>query len=51
MLENWKNYVGKVCEVGGMSIDKESGHIRHPRFMGWRDDKEPRDCGWEQIYE
>lgn len=51
VLENWKNYVGKVCEVGGMSIDKESGHIRHPRFMGWRDDKEPRDCGWEQIYE
>lgn len=49
ILENWRNYVGKVCEVGGMSIDPESGHIRHPRFLGWRADKKPNECLWEQV--
>lgn len=49
ILSNWPDYVGKVCEVGGMSIDPESGHIRHPKFLGWRTDKRPEECVWEQV--
>lgn len=49
ILSNWKDYVGKVVEVGGMEIDKESGHIRHPRFMKWREDKTKQECDWSQV--
>lgn len=51
ILSNWSDYIGKVCEVGGMSIDPESGHIRHPRFLGWRlpEEKKAKDCVWEQV--
>ena len=41
--------IGKVVEVGGMEIDKESGHIRHPRFMKWREDKTKQECDWNQV--
>ena len=49
ILSNWKDYIGKVVEVGGMEIDKESGHIRHPRFMKWREDKTKQECEWNQV--
>ena len=49
ILSNWKDYIGKVVEVGGMEIDKESGHIRHPRFMKWREDKTKQECDWSQV--
>ena len=49
ILGNWKDYIGKVVEVGGMEIDKESGHIRHPRFMKWREDKTKQECDWNQV--
>ena len=49
VLANWQDYRGKVCEVGGMMIDPESGHIRHPKLIGWRDDKRPADCTWDQV--
>ena len=49
ILSNWREYVGKVVEVGGMEIDKESGHIRHPRFMKWREDKTKQECDWSQV--
>lgn len=49
ILTNWENYVGKVVEVGGMQIDDESKHIRHPKFIGWRTDKTPTECTWEQV--
>lgn len=49
IISNWKDYIGKVCEVGGMEIDPESGHIRHPKFLGWRNDKKPTECLWEQV--
>ena len=42
-------FVGKVCEVNGMDIDNESGHIRHPRFVQWRTDKSPEECVWAQV--
>lgn len=49
VLSNWRDYIGKVCEVGGMEIDPESGHIRHPKFLGWRADKTPAECLWSQV--
>ena len=51
ILANWRDYIGKVCEVGGMMIDSETGHIRHPRFLGWRQDKKAEECTWDQVME
>ena len=50
VLSSARNYVGRVVEVGGMQIDKESHRIRHPRLISWRD-KDPKDCNWEQVLE
>ena len=53
ILTNWKDYVGKVIEVGGMEFNKDSmgavTAIRHPKFLGFRDDKNPEDCTWDQL--
>lgn len=52
--ENWKNYIGKVCEVGGMQITNGTDgkpSIRHPKLLQWREDKNKYDCTWEQVYE
>lgn len=52
ILINWKDYVHKVCEISGMMLSKDiAGNIsvRHPRFMGFRDDKTAADCRWEQV--
>ena len=49
---NWRDYIGKVCEVGGMQITKtDNGRpaIRHPKFIQWRDDKDKKECTWEQV--
>lgn len=49
MKENWKNYVGKPCEITAMEI-MDTGGVRHPKFLRLRDDIEPTDCTWEKIY-
>lgn len=52
--ENWRNYVGKVCEVSAMEImtNQDGGYgLRHPKFIGWRDDVDKSDCTWERIFE
>lgn len=49
ILANAQYCVGRVCEVNGMDIDSKSGHIRHPRFVQWRDDKSPEECTWAQV--
>lgn len=44
---NWKQYVEdkRVLEILGQNIiDKETGSIRHPRFLRWRDDKHWEMC-------
>lgn len=49
---NWKDYIGQVVEVGAMEImDNAQGGkgIRHPKFLGVRNDKDPRDCTYDQI--
>lgn len=45
---NWKDYLGKCCQISGMEIWE--GHIRHPKFMGWRPDKTPEECEKSQVF-
>ena len=45
---HWKDYVGAVAEISCMEIH-DTGGLRHPRFLGWRMDKNPKDCAVEQI--
>lgn len=49
ILFNWKDYIGKVAEVTAMEI-LPTGGLRHPKFVQFRADKNPRDCKWEDIY-
>ena len=54
MKENWKNYVGKVCEVSAMetSENQEGGRgLRHPKLIAIRDDIDPKECTYERIFE
>ena len=51
MKENWNKYVGSVAEIGAMEIMKtDAGYgLRHPKFIGLRDDKQPTECLMEQL--
>lgn len=37
-------YIGKVIEVKCNEIFKDTGKLRHPRFLRFRDDKDPDEC-------
>ena len=50
ILLNWKNYIGKVIEITAMEVLKDSQGIRHPRFVGFREDKMPHECDWYRIF-
>ena len=39
--------VGSVVEVKANELFKDTGKMRHPRFLRVRDDKEPDRCTWE----
>ena len=47
--ENWRDYVGKFCEITAMEI-MDTGGIRHPKFVRWRDDLTAADCTWEKVF-
>ena len=50
--EHWKDYVGAVAEVIAMEImDNAQGGrgIRHPKFKGFRVDKNPKECTIDQL--
>lgn len=49
VLSNWQKYKGKVAEISGMQI-METGGIRHPKFVQWRDDLTVRDTDWYRIF-
>lgn len=53
ILLNWKSYIGKVCEVTAMEIFYDNNHqfsgLRHPKFVCWRTDKNPKECQWNNI--
>jgi hypothetical protein len=54
MKENWKDYVGKVCEVSAMetSENQEGGRgLRHPKLIAIRDDIDKLECTYERIFE
>lgn len=56
MKENWKDYVGKVCEVSAMetSENQEGGRgLRHPKLIRIVEsgEKDPKDCTYERIFE
>lgn len=51
--ENWKDYVGQVCEISCMEImDNEQGGkgLRHPKLIRFRDDIDKSECTWERIF-
>ena len=48
--ENWRAYVGQVCEITGMEV-MNTGGIRHPKFVQWRADKDKTECTWERIFD
>lgn len=51
VLENWKNYIGKVAEITGMQImDTDNKGIRHPKFLKWREDLNARDTDWYRVF-
>lgn len=50
ILENWRDYLHQVVEVNVMEI-LPTGGLRHPRFVKFRPDKNPKDCRWEQYFE
>lgn len=47
-----EKYIGRVCEVQAMSVDKDNHTLRHPRFIRMRavDDKSPTNCKIEEIF-
>ena len=49
--ENWRDYVGAVIEVSGMEIMADTYGIRHPKMLGFREDKAPSECKIEQLYQ
>lgn len=50
LAANPNNYIGSVCELSCMSVNKKDHTIRHPVFMRFRDDKDPHDCLISEIF-
>lgn len=41
------SYIGRVIEVKANELFKDTGKMRHPRFLRMRDDKSPLSCTWK----
>lgn len=39
--------IGRVCEIKYERVGSK-GRLQHPRFVAWRDDKQPEDCTLDQ---
>lgn len=50
MAEHPENYLNKVIQVSCMSVDAKEGTLRHPCFEQVRNDKNPEECLWEDIF-
>lgn len=47
--ENNKDYILRPCHVTAMEWTKD-GSLRHPKFIGFRDDIDPKDCRKDKIF-
>ena len=45
---NHDKYKMRVIEVTAMQLTDDK-MLRHPKFIRFRDDKQPQECSWEQI--
>ncbi len=48
--ENPKIFLGKVVEVSAMMIDVEKKSLRHPKLLKIREDKNPEECLYTEIF-
>ena len=46
MTDNKEALIGRVIELKAHEVLKKTGKLRHPRFLRFRDDKNPEDCIW-----
>lgn len=46
---NYKDYKGKVIEVGAMEV-LETGGLRHAKMLNFRPDLTVKECTWEKIW-
>lgn len=49
MAKNPGKYIGKVVECSCMSIDKKEHSLRHPVFLRMRDDKDAKECLFDEL--
>ena len=50
MAEDPQNFIGHVVQVSCMSINKKDHTIRHCVFEQMRNDKDPQDCLFEEVF-
>lgn len=53
LVKNFDKYFMKPLRITGMEVTnpkKGEQSIRHPKFMGFRDDIDNMDCRWEKIF-
>lgn len=50
MTKNPEKYLGQVCSLDCMSINKKDHTLRHPVFKGWREDKSAIDCIISEVF-
>lgn len=49
MTKHKDDLLGSVIEVKGNEIFNDTGRIRHPRFVRYREDKRAEECTWETL--
>jgi ATP-dependent DNA ligase len=45
-----EDFINKVIQVSCMSVDPKESTLRHPVFESIREDKNPEECLWENIF-
>ena len=48
--DNQNSMIGKVIEVKANEQYKDTGKLRHPRFLRMRDDKDNLACTWTDHF-